>query len=79
MLVLTRKTDQKILIGNDITITVVAVSGDAVRIGIEAPKDVKIMRQEILEEVRDQNRKAARLPDGTEEIKVLLPKSERKG
>jgi carbon storage regulator len=74
MLVLTRKIDQKILIGDNIEITVVAISGDAVRIGIDAPKDVKIMRQEILEEVRDQNRKAARPAHVPEDIKNLLSK-----
>ncbi|MCL1917094.1 MAG: carbon storage regulator CsrA [Peptococcaceae bacterium] len=78
MLVLTRKVDQKILIGDDIEITLVAISGDAVRIGINAPKEVKIIRQEILEEVRDQNLKAAHSPGAAEDIKGLLSKPMRK-
>jgi carbon storage regulator len=48
MLVLSRTVDEKILIGDDITITVVRVSGDKVRIGIDAPAGVKIMRPEIV-------------------------------
>ena len=47
MLVLTRKTDQKIQIGNDITITVVQVKGRYVRLGITAPANVRILRSEL--------------------------------
>ena len=59
MLVLSRKTNEKILIGDDIEITIVGVSGDNVRIGIKAPKDVKILRSEVYEEVQKQNIEAA--------------------
>jgi carbon storage regulator len=48
MLVLTRKTEQKIRIGNDIVITVLKVQGDQVSIGIEAPATFKIVREELL-------------------------------
>lgn len=47
MLVLTRNIGEKIRIGQDITITVVRVQGDKVRIGIEAPPDVAVFREEI--------------------------------
>ena len=47
MLVLTRKLDQSIMIGNDIEITVVEVRGDQVRIGIAAPKSVTVHRAEV--------------------------------
>jgi carbon storage regulator len=47
MLVLTRKIDQKIQIGNDITITVIQVKGRYVRLGIEAPTHVRILRSEL--------------------------------
>lgn len=56
MLVLTRKTEESILIGEDIKITVLGVSGDKVRIGIDAPRTVKILRGETVEETREQNR-----------------------
>lgn len=46
MLILTRRKDERILIGNDITILVVKVSGDQVRLGIEAPADVVILRDD---------------------------------
>jgi carbon storage regulator len=47
MLVLTRKTNQSIMIGDDIEVTVLAVSRDKIRLGITAPKDVPVYRQEV--------------------------------
>ena len=47
MLVLTRKENEKIQIGNDIVLTIVRTAGDRVRIGIEAPSDVPILRNEL--------------------------------
>ncbi len=49
MLVLTRKPEQKIRIGDDVVITVLKVQGEQVSIGIEAPKDLQIIRQELLD------------------------------
>jgi carbon storage regulator len=54
MLVLSRKRDERIVIGDNIVITVVEVRGDKVRLGIEAPVDVPVHRQEILEALRRQ-------------------------
>ncbi len=48
MLVLSRKVGERILIGDDVVIIVVRVAGDKCRIGIEAPKEVKIIREELL-------------------------------
>lgn len=55
MLVLSRRLDERIRIGEDIEITVVAISGDQVRLGIEAPRDIKILRSEVYQEVQKQN------------------------
>lgn len=55
MLVLTRKSEQKIIIGKDIIITVLKVQGDQVSIGIEAPKSVQILREEIFLEIQREN------------------------
>ena len=52
MLVLSRHPDEKIHIGDNIVLTVVEVRGDRVRIGIEAPRDVVVHRQEIFEAIR---------------------------
>lgn len=56
MLVLTRNTDESIVIGDDITVTVLAVSGNQVRIGIDAPKDVEVHREEIYQQIQAESR-----------------------
>lgn len=48
MLILTRKASQRIMIGDDVTVTVVRIDGNKVRIGIEAPNSVPIFREEVL-------------------------------
>ena len=53
MLVLTRKTNQSIMIGDEIEITVLSVSGDKVRIGIQAPRDIAVFRQEVYESMEE--------------------------
>jgi carbon storage regulator len=58
MLVLTRKVDEAILIGDDIRICVLGVDGDRVSIGVDAPRSMRIFRNELLEETRDMNREA---------------------
>lgn len=59
MLVLTRKIGSNILIGDDIKISVISVDGDKARIGIEAPKEIRILREESITETIEQNKKAA--------------------
>jgi carbon storage regulator len=48
MLVLTRRVNERIVIGDDVTVTVLEVRGDQVRLGIDAPRDVKVFREEVL-------------------------------
>jgi carbon storage regulator len=61
VLVLTRRTNQSIVIGSDVIITIVEIRGEQVRLGISAPRHVSVYREEVLEQIRDQNRKAAEL------------------
>ena len=58
MLVLTRKTGQKLIIANDIEITVLETKGESVKLGIEAPRSVTIYREEIYEEIKKANRQS---------------------
>ena len=55
MLVLSRKMNEKIMIGEDIEIMVIEIRGDKVRLGIQAPKEVKVHRQEVYESIKKEN------------------------
>jgi carbon storage regulator len=61
MLVLSRKINQSIMIGDDVRIVVVGVDRDQVKLGIEAPREVPVHRSEIYEEIQRANRAAAGL------------------
>ncbi|MSR31276.1 MAG: carbon storage regulator [Gemmataceae bacterium] len=56
MLVLSRKKNECIVINNDITVTVVEIRGDKVRLGIVAPKDVPVHRQEIFDAIHEREK-----------------------
>ena len=58
MLVLTRKFNEKIKIGPDITITLVEIRGDKARIGIEAPREITVHRAEVAERIRLEGKKS---------------------
>ena len=55
MMVLSRKRDERIVIGDDVVITVVEIRGDRVRLGIEAPREVTVHRQEVYDAIRRQS------------------------
>lgn len=60
MLVLTRKTGQKLIIGDNIEIIILDTKGDSVKIGIKAPKSITVYREEIFEEIKKANKQATR-------------------
>ena len=55
MLILTRRVGEAVMIGNDVTVTVLGVKGNQVRIGINAPKDVAVHREEIFERIKHEH------------------------
>ncbi|HZZ65475.1 MAG TPA: carbon storage regulator CsrA [Candidatus Baltobacteraceae bacterium] len=61
MLVLSRKVNQSIMVGDNVRVVVVAVDRDQVKLGIEAPRDIAVHRSEIYEEIQRTNRSAAGL------------------
>ncbi len=63
MLVLARKLDESIVIGEDIVIKVISIDKGVVKLGIEAPRSVSIMRSELLEDVKDSNIAASKKVD----------------
>ncbi len=68
MLNLSRKKDESILIGSDIEVTVIAVQGDQVKLGIKAPKKVDVYRKELFEEIQNENVEAAEITVNMSEL-----------
>ena len=61
MLVLSRQRDESIIIGDNIVITIVDIRGDKVRLGINAPTEIPVHRQEVYEAIRRENLRAGRV------------------
>jgi carbon storage regulator len=71
MLIITRRPGEKIMLGDDVVIEVIEVSGSSVRIGIDAPRSVRVFREEIWRAVRDENAAAAQAnADLPEELRL---------
>jgi carbon storage regulator len=60
MLILSRKINEKVVIGEDISISIIEIRGDQVRLGIDAPKKVKVFRQEVFDAIMAENKAASR-------------------
>ena len=69
MLVLSRQRDESIMIGDTIVVTIVDIRGDKVRLGINAPSEIPVHRQEVYEAIQRENMRASRLdPADTQDI-----------
>jgi len=78
VLVLSRKVDESLVIGDNIVLTVLAVEGDKVKIGVAAPREIRILRQEIFQAIQEQEQIIEHLsqqegePDSFAELRKLL-------
>ena len=72
MLALSRKTNESIMIGNDIEISILEIKGDQVKIGIGAPKNVPIFRKEIFVQIQEENKNAVAQEQSRESIEKLF-------
>ncbi|WP_145173170.1 carbon storage regulator CsrA [Gimesia aquarii] len=68
MLVLSRKKNEKIVIDENIIITIVEIRGDKVRLGIEAPRDVPIHRSEVYDAIQNEQNQVSTKENGTSEV-----------
>lgn len=83
MLVLTRKQDETIIINEKIKITVVEVEGNKVKLGIDAPPEIAIYREEVLEDIQQENLAASRLriirsKQFSQQLKEFFQESDKK-
>jgi len=75
MLIITRKPGEKIMLGDDVTVEVIEVSGSSVRIGIDAPRSVPVYREEIWAAVKEENTAAAKAAPVADDPKPDAAKS----
>ncbi|MBO3740649.1 carbon storage regulator CsrA [Actinoplanes flavus] len=75
MLVLTRRAGESVMIGDDVVITVLEARGDVIRLGIQAPRDVQVHREEVYRELQEANQAAASPDEGA--VKALAKMFEK--
>lgn len=76
MLILARKTNERIMIGNDIEISIIDIRGDQVKLGIVAPESVKVYRREVFDAIQAENEAAARAaPEDLSDLSKFIPPS----
>lgn len=78
MLVLTRRKNQSIVIGEDIVVTVLEVKGDQIRLGITAPRDVQVYRSELLEAIEAANTSSVLQPEAGHQAPPSPPRQSQR-
>ncbi len=71
MLILSRKKDESIMIGDDIEVSVVDIKGDQIKLGIKAPRDIKVYRREVFTAIQNENLAAAKAGTQLPELDLL--------
>ena len=72
MLALSRKSGESIVIGKDIKISILEIKGDQIKIGIDAPKNVTIYREEIFKQIEEENKEALKQNNAKESLSKLF-------
>ena len=66
MLILTRRVGESLMIGDDVNVTVLGIKGNQVRIGVNAPKEVAVHREEIYQRIQEENESSDKVANGNE-------------
>jgi carbon storage regulator len=77
MLILSRKVNEKIMIGDEVSVSIIEIRGDQVRIGVDAPKKVKVFRQEVFDAIKAENKAAAESNPVLPELPFNAPQQEK--
>ncbi len=77
MLVLARKINESIIINNSVEVVIIDIKGDQIKLGINAPRDIKIYRKEVYEEIRKQNQEAMSEPININDLNTLFKKDKK--
>lgn len=73
MLILSRKVNERIVIGGDIEVAIVEIRGDQVKVGIVAPRSISVHRHEVFSAIQEENRAAAKgMPDDLSNLSALI-------
>jgi carbon storage regulator len=72
MLILSRRPGESLAIGDEITITVVGINGNQIRLGITAPREVRVLREEIYKAMHEENRAAANVLDSGRRLEEVF-------
>lgn len=73
MLVLSRRPGESIVLGNSIVVTILEVRGDQIRVGIDAPRDVQVHREEVFRQLESENAQAASNVDRARQLVTRMP------
>ena len=77
MLVLSRRVGESVVIGNQVTVTVLEVRGDQIRVGIDAPREVQVHRAEVFDALQAENNRAAGNADRARRLVARMPRTAR--
>lgn len=77
MLILTRKKDESIIIGDNIEVKVLEINDGKVKLGIEAPKNIDIIRKELYENIQEENKKASEININLDMLKEIIKKDKK--
>jgi len=72
MLILSRKLNECIMIGDEIEISVIEIRGDQVKLGVNAPRSVKVFRREVFDAIQAENLEAVKLPDSLPQLDLKI-------